>query len=102
MNWFQLELYGLPLWNWALQAVGLVAAYIGAELNAQMRLSGFYAWTIGNCALLNVNALAGLWLLVVLHVLYLRINAKGVVTWSKRFPDQAPRWLRKPRGAPGR
>lgn len=84
---------GLPLWNWILQAVGLLSAYAGAELNSRMRISGFYVWTVGNVALIVVNAIAGLWLLALLNVLYLHINARGVLRWSKTFPDQAPGWL---------
>lgn len=86
--------YDLPLWNWLLQAIGLLAAYAGAELNARMRISGFYVWTVGNLSLIVVNALAGLWLLALLNVLYVHINTRGVLRWSKTFPDQAPRWLR--------
>jgi hypothetical protein len=41
----------VPLWNWALQAVGLETAYVGAELNARQRIGGFHVWLASNVAL---------------------------------------------------
>jgi nicotinamide riboside transporter PnuC len=84
----------VPAWNWALQGVGLVTAYVGAELNARMRLSGFYLWLVSNVVLAVLHGLAGLWLLLVLDGLFFRVNVLGIVRWSRLHPDQAPGWLR--------
>jgi len=87
-------LAAVPVWNWGLQLVGLVASYVGAELNARMRVSCFYLWTLSAVALGMLHAASGLWLLLLLDVLFLRVNALGVVRWSRQYPEQAPSWLR--------
>ena len=83
----------VPAWNWALQALGLVTSYVGAELNARMRISGFYVWFVSNVALGILHAVAGLWLLLLLDALFFRVNIRGVLTWSRRYPEQVPKWL---------
>lgn len=85
----------VPAWNWTLQFAGLVTSYVGAELNARMRISGFYVWLSSNVVLGVLHAATGLWLLLVLDLLYFRVNALGVLRWSKERPEQVPAWLRK-------
>lgn len=88
-------LAAVPAWNWALQAVGLATAYAGAELNARLRISGFYCWLVSNVVLAVLHAAAGLWLLLVLDVLFFRVNLLGIARWSRQHPGQVPAWLRK-------
>ena len=80
----------VPLWNWALQAVGLTTAYIGAELNARQRVEGFYVWLASNVVLGVLHAATGLWLLLVLDLLFMRVNIIGMRRWSGRSAAQAP------------
>jgi hypothetical protein len=75
------QLHGLPVWNWALQAVGLTLAYSGAELNARKSIAGFRIWIASNIVLGIVHAVTGLWLLLVLDFLFLRVNVLGLVRW---------------------
>lgn len=79
----------LPWWNWALQAVGLVASYVGAELNARLRVEGFHVWLVANVALFVVHVSSGLWALALLDVLYLRINFLGMRKWKQQAPSAA-------------
>lgn len=74
----------VPAWNWALQFVGLVAAYAGAELNARMRVEGFYLWIVANITLGVLHALAGMWLLLLLDILFTRVNFVGIAHWRRR------------------
>lgn len=52
----------VPAWNWSLQGLGMVTGYIGAEMNAQMRIEGFFLWLVSNVALGVLHACTGLWL----------------------------------------
>jgi len=82
----------VPLWNWALQAVGLATAYVGAELNARQRIEGFHIWLASNLALGILHAATGLWLLLVLDLLFLRVNILGIRRWaSAPGPEAAKR-----------
>ena len=78
----------LPWWNWTLQIVGLVASYLGAELNARKRVTGFYVWLVANVVLFCVHCASGIWILAVLDVLYFRINLMGIRKW-KSIPETA-------------
>jgi hypothetical protein len=75
--------HDLPAWNWALQGIGLITSYIGAELNSRMRVSGFYIWMVANLSLAIVHAASGLWLLLALDMLYFRINFMGIRRWNE-------------------
>jgi nicotinamide riboside transporter PnuC len=74
----------VPAWSWALQAVGLATAYVGAELNARMRIEGFHVWLASNVALAILHAASSLWLLLVLDVLFFRVNALGIRKWRQQ------------------
>lgn len=93
-------LASVPAWNWALQAVGLATAYAGAELNARLRISGFYCWLVSNVVLAVLHATAGLWLLLLLDVLFFRVNILGIARWGRQHPEQMPAWLRERLGGP--
>jgi nicotinamide riboside transporter PnuC len=84
----------LPAWNWALQGIGFVSSYVGAELNARMRISGFCVWLVSNVALALLNALTGQWLLVLLYVLFSRVAISGICRWARDRPETAPRLAR--------
>jgi hypothetical protein len=85
----KLTLDGLPLWNWILQAAGLITSYIGAELNSRAKRSGFAVWISSNVILGTIHAASGLWLLLVLDVLYVRINVAGLRRWRTTAPSSA-------------
>lgn len=72
----------VPAWNWALQAVGLLTAYVGAELNTRMKISGFYVWLASNVTLAALHAATSLWLLLVLDLLFFRVNLMGIRRWK--------------------
>ena len=79
-------MHSLPWWNWALQVIGLLASYVGAEMNARMRVEGFYVWLLANVTLFAVHVSAGLWALALLDLLYLRINLTGIRRWRRAGP----------------
>lgn len=79
----------VPAWSWALQAVGLVTAYVGAELNARRRIEGFHVWLASNVALAVLHAASHLWLLFVLDLLFLRVNLMGMSRWRKEAADHS-------------
>ncbi len=79
---------GVPWWSWVLQAIGVAASYVGAELNARMRIEGFYVWLVANAVLLVVHVSSGLWELALLDVLYFRINLVGIRHWRVRALSQ--------------
>lgn len=81
--WVVNQFQGVPWWNWTLQALGLVTSYIGAELNARQKVEGFYLWIFGNIALGALHLVTGLWLLLVLDLLYLRVNIMGIGRWRQ-------------------
>lgn len=89
------SILAVPAWNWALQAVGVVTAYIGAELNARMKISGFAVWLASNVTLAVLHAATGLWLLLVLDVLFFRVNLIGIRVWANERPHQVPQALHK-------
>jgi nicotinamide riboside transporter PnuC len=91
---FTHALLAVPAWNWTLQAIGVVFAYLGAEFNARLRIEGFFLWLASNVALAVLHALTGLWLLLVLDVLFFRVNLIGIRRWSRTHPDSLPPWLR--------
>ena len=76
--------HSVPWWSWLLQTIGVVASYVGAELNARLRIEGFYVWLVANIALLVVHVASGLWALVVLDVLYFRLNFVGIRRWKRK------------------
>ena len=73
----------VPPWSWVVQFVGLVSAYVGAELNACMRIKAFYLWLASNVALAIVHAASSLWLLLLLDLLFFRVNLLGIRKWSR-------------------
>lgn len=75
--------YGLPGWDWALQCVGIVSSYVGAELNAKLNVRGFHLWLLANVALCIVHAWSGLWILCILDLAYCRVNLRGIRRWRK-------------------
>ncbi len=79
-----------PSWIWLLQTAGFVTSYAGAELNARLRIEGFYLWLLSNLTLAVVHAYAGLWLLLVLDVFFLRVNACGALRWTQRRAEAPP------------
>jgi hypothetical protein len=81
-----MSFHGLPWWNWALQGVGLVTSYVGAELNSRMNVRGFQVWMASNVCLFVLHAISSLWLLCVLDALYLRLNFRGVSRWRRLQP----------------
>ena len=80
----------VPLWNWALQAAGLCAAYAGTELNARRMRSGFAVWIVSNVALAALHAATGLWLLLALDLLFFRVNVIGLRSWEQRRGRDSP------------
>ncbi len=76
----------VPLWSWVLQGLGLVTAYVGAELNARKSRSGFHVWLVSNVTLAILHAGTGLWLLFVLDLMFFRINVIGLRRWSRARP----------------
>lgn len=78
------DLGGTPLWNWLLQAIGLASSYAGAELNARMKVSGFYIWIASNVCLGVLHAASGLWGLLVLDLLFFKVNCQGIARWRER------------------
>lgn len=80
----------VPAWSWALQAVGLATAYLGAELNARRRIEGFYVWLASNVALAVLHAASHLWLLLVLDLLFLRVNLMGISRWRREAAALEP------------
>jgi hypothetical protein len=91
-----LAIGAVPPWNWALQIVGMLTAYAGAELNARLKVSGFYIWMFSNVTLAALHAATGLWILLLLDVLFFRVNVIGVMRWKRNRTEQD---LRFPRGA---
>jgi nicotinamide riboside transporter PnuC len=77
----------VPAWNWALQGVGLLTAYVGAELNTRMKISGFYVWLVSNVTLAALHAATSLWLLLVLDLLFFRVNLMGIRRWRAQHPE---------------
>ncbi len=77
-------LSAVPSWIWFLQMAGFTTAYAGAELNARMRIEGFYLWLVSNLALAAVHAHAGLWLLLLLDLFFLRVNLRGATRWARQ------------------
>lgn len=73
----------VPAWNWALQAAGLVTAYGGAELNARRKVEGFHLWIVSNVTLAVLHGAGHLWLLLVLDLLFLRVNVLGIRRWRR-------------------
>lgn len=90
----------VPAWNWLLQGVGVLTAYVGAELIAHMRIRGYYLWVVSNLALGTLHAITGFWLLLVMDLLFLKLSIRGILRWARQFPDQAPGWLRQAPAAP--
>lgn len=87
-------LSAVPAWNWSLQALGVVAGYMGAELNAGMRIEGFFVWLVSNLALGVLHACTGQWLLLVLDVLFFRVGLVGIRKWARERPETLPAWAR--------
>ena len=85
-----LGLGDVPLWNWALQGSGLCTAYIGAELNARRRRSGFAIWIVSNAILAALHATTGMWLLLLLDLLFLRVNVMGLRCWNDQHLREGP------------
>jgi len=86
---------GVPAWSWALQVVAVITQFLGAELNARLKISGFYILMIANLTLFVIHITAGLWLILILDVLYFRINIKGLRTWGAKKPESVPPFVRK-------
>lgn len=87
-------LLAVPAWNWGLQGLGVVTGYAGAELNARMRIDRFFLWLVSNVALGLLHAFTGLWLLLVLDVLFFRVSLVGIRHWSRERPETLPDWAR--------
>lgn len=81
-NFLGQQFHQLPLWNWFLQAVGLCTAYAGAELNARRRREGFFVWMVSNVVLATLHFASGLWLLLILDIMFFRVNIIGLRRWK--------------------
>jgi hypothetical protein len=77
-----------------LQVIGVITGYVGAEMNARMRIEGFFLRVARNVALGVLHACTGLWLLLVLDGLFVRVNLVGIRHWSRERPNAFPRWAR--------
>lgn len=77
-----------------LQVNGVITGYVGGEMNARMRVEGFFLWLARNVALGVPHAFTGLWLLLVLDVLFVRVNLVGIRHWSRERPKAFPRRAR--------
>jgi nicotinamide riboside transporter PnuC len=77
-----------------LQVIGVITGYVGAEMNASMRIEGFFLWLASNVALGVLHVFRGLWLLLVLDALFVRVNLVGIRHWSRERPKPFPRWTR--------
>lgn len=77
-----MNMYGLPWWNWLLQAIGITFAYIGAELNSRLDVRGFFLWMAANVVLFVVHVASGLVLLSVLDLIYVRLNIRAIRRWT--------------------
>jgi hypothetical protein len=77
-----MNIYGLPWWNWVLQASGMALAYLGAELNSRLDARGFRSWIAANIALFVLHLISGLVLLGILDLLYIRLNVRAIQRWS--------------------
>jgi len=85
-----MEFHGLPWWNWTLQGIGVVASYVGAELNARLDIRGFYVWLFSNVVLFALHAASGLWLLCILDAGYFRLNILGPMHWKRKKAGPSP------------
>ena len=83
-----MNIHGLSGWNWALQCVGSVCSYVGAEFNSKLHVRGFYLWLLANVALCIVHAWSGLWVLCLLDLAYCRVNLLGIKRWqTQRYSE---------------
>lgn len=78
----------VPWWNWSLQILGLLTSYVGAELNARQRVEGFHFWIVGNVSLAVLHAASALWALLLLDLLFFRVNLQGIRRWKRTSGDR--------------
>jgi len=80
----------LPWWHWALQALVLLSAYLGAELNSRAQVRGFQVWLFSNVVSLVLHVASGYWVLCLLDIAFVRINLRGMREWTRaRIGDVA-------------
>lgn len=77
-----MQFQAAPWWVWMLQCAGVATSYVGADLNSRMRVAGFVWWGLSNVVLFVVHVYAGLYVLTVLDVLFLRLNIRGFRHWQ--------------------
>lgn len=77
-----MSLHDLPWWNWLLQGVGVVLAYVGAELNSRLDIRGFKVWIAANIALFILHVTSGLAILATLDLIYVRLNIRSIQRWG--------------------
>lgn len=93
--WIVKQFEGIPTWSWILQSIAIFTQFLGAELNARLKINGFYVLMIANITLAIIHIISGLWIVLILDVLYFRINIRGLRTWGAKKPDSVPLLVRK-------
>jgi nicotinamide mononucleotide transporter len=66
-----------------LQSVIGGTALMGAFLNAQHRVEGFYLWIVANTLGVYLFATTQLYGMMMLYLVYIGICVYGIVTWRK-------------------
>lgn len=85
----------VPAWSWCLQFISLISQFVGAELNARRKIVGFYILMFANITLIIIHFTSSLWVLLILDLLYLRINIRGVRHWGSLNPASVGPVVRK-------
>lgn len=60
-----------------------VISIIGAVLNAQKKISGFYFWIVANTAWVAIDVYSGVYAQAALFLFYFAVCVYGLYSWRK-------------------
>ena len=76
-------------WQFWAQLVGAVFGLLGQLLVNRRLIRGYYFWTTSNFVLIVLQASLGMWVLAILHCIYLVLCIEGMIKWRKIPIDAA-------------
>jgi nicotinamide riboside transporter PnuC len=74
----------------ALQIVSATFGLAGQALINRRHANGFWCWILANAASITLSAGVGLWVLAVLHVVYLALSIAGLRRWTAETARAGP------------
>lgn len=70
-------------WQFWAQLISASFGLLGQMLVNRQLIGGYYFWSISNVLLVVLHISLGMWILVMLHAIYLALCIDGMIRWKR-------------------